>query len=89
MFRALQNDLIALRKAQGLSQKGLAERTGLSQQHVSAIESGRIDPRISTLEAIAHALGAQITVRAEAAPAHLLTAAEEDPQIVEALFDGE
>lgn len=90
MYRALQNDLIALRKAKGLSQKDLAERTGLSQQHVSAIESGRIDPRISTLDAMAHALGAQITLRAGAAPAHLdLAAAEEDPRIVEALFEGE
>lgn len=90
MYRALQNDLIALRKSKGLSQKDLAERTGLSQQHVSAIESGRIDPRLGTLEAIAHALGAQITLRAGAAPAHAdLTAADEDPRIVEALFDGE
>jgi transcriptional regulator with XRE-family HTH domain len=50
----------ALRKHRGLTQAGLAERTGGAQAHISGIERGTYDPRASTLIAIAAALGCDL-----------------------------
>lgn len=47
-----------LRAAAGLTQQGLAMKSGLSISAVVQIESGKIpDPRMSTLRALAKALG--------------------------------
>jgi DNA-binding XRE family transcriptional regulator len=46
----------ARRKA-GLTQKELAQRSGLRQSHISRLERGRHSPSFVTLEKIAHALG--------------------------------
>ena len=51
--------LQAMRKRRGLTQAGLAERTGRTQSHISAIEKGIHDPRASTLVALASALGSE------------------------------
>ncbi len=48
--------LAAWRNAHGLSQAELAEKAGVRTATVSDIEGGRIDPRISTVKAIAGAL---------------------------------
>lgn len=56
---ALSSALQAMRKRKGLTQTGLAERTGGTQSHISAIEKGTYDPRASTLIALASALGAE------------------------------
>ena len=50
----------AMRKRRGLTQEGLAERTGGAQAHISGIERGTYDPRTSTLIAIAAALGCEL-----------------------------
>ncbi len=52
--------LAAWRKAVGLSQAELAERAGVRAATISDIENGRLDPRLSTLRALAEALGLEI-----------------------------
>ena len=49
-----------MRKRRGLTQAGLAERTGGAQAHISGIENGTYDPRASTLIALAAALGCEL-----------------------------
>jgi transcriptional regulator with XRE-family HTH domain len=50
-----------LREAAGLSQQSLAVAAGLSMSVVSQLEQGaKIDPRVSTVSAIAKALGVSI-----------------------------
>lgn len=50
-----------IRLAKKLSQAELAKRAGLSREYVNKIEAGRYDPPLSTINAIAGALG--VTVR--------------------------
>ena len=40
-----------------MSQAALAKRADLSREYVNKIESGRYDPRLSTINALAKALG--------------------------------
>jgi transcriptional regulator with XRE-family HTH domain len=57
-MRKLVGDNVArLRKAQGLSQEDIAERSGFSQQYISGLERGRRNPTVVTLFEIAQALG--------------------------------
>lgn len=54
--------LAAERERQGVSQKQLAELTGTTQSAISELESGITrDPRMSTIEKIAEALGVDLT----------------------------
>ncbi len=46
--------------AAGLSQRALAARVGLTQAHVSRIESGSVDLQVSTLAELARALGLEV-----------------------------
>lgn len=46
-----------LRTAKKLSQAELARRAGLSREYVNKIEAGRYDPPLSTINALANALG--------------------------------
>ena len=41
----------------GLSQRELAFRVGMTQAHISRIEGGLVDPRLSTVVEIAKAVG--------------------------------
>jgi transcriptional regulator with XRE-family HTH domain len=53
--------LKALRAAAGMSQQALAVAAGLSTSIVSQIEQGqKEDPRISTIQALAQALGVSV-----------------------------
>ena len=45
-----------MRRARGLSQKQLSDLAGVPQAHISRIESGGVDLRLSSIVAIAHAL---------------------------------
>jgi transcriptional regulator with XRE-family HTH domain len=56
----LIKELENARKAAGWSQQTLAERAGLSRMTVQRIESGQIDPRLSTLLEMARALGLEL-----------------------------
>ena len=46
----------AMRRANGLSQRQLSELAGMPQAHISRIEAGAVDLRVTSLLAIAHAL---------------------------------
>jgi transcriptional regulator with XRE-family HTH domain len=59
-FIAFGERLAGLRKAKGLTQVQLAERLGVSQQAVTAYESGNRRVPISTLPALADVLGVSI-----------------------------
>ena len=50
-------ELRTARKRAGLSQRQLALRVGIPQGHISRIESGRVDPRLSTIVEIATTVG--------------------------------
>lgn len=52
--------LAAWRKSAGLSQAALAAKAGIRTATLSDIESGKIDPRLSTMKALANALGTDI-----------------------------
>lgn len=52
---------VARRKA-GLTQRELARRTGIAQPTIARIERGLADPRLSTLERLLVACGANLTV---------------------------
>ena len=45
-----------LRARSGLSQAELAERASLSTQHIAALEQGRKEPSLGTLDALSRAL---------------------------------
>ena len=49
-----------LRRRKGLSQKDLANRSGIGQDSISAIESGRHQARPSTLRRLAEVLGVEV-----------------------------
>ncbi len=49
-------DIRRLRKLTGLTQKELAKRAGVSQALIARIESGQVDPRLSTLRKIITAI---------------------------------
>ncbi|THV28711.1 helix-turn-helix domain-containing protein [Glycomyces paridis] len=56
------------RLRQGLSQEAVAERIGTTQSAVARLESGRTDPRLSTLVRYAEAVGADLEVGLAAEP---------------------
>ena len=60
-------ELKELRKKAGLTQKELARRAGVSQSLIARIESGSVDPRLSTLRRILQAIedyvSEQLTVK--------------------------
>jgi predicted transcriptional regulator len=49
--------IIAARMEQNLTQKELAERTGIRQSNISRIENGNCSPTIATLQQIADGVG--------------------------------
>lgn len=53
-------NLIALRKNKGVSQRDLAERTGISRRMIAYYETNAAIPPIEKLNQIAQALGASI-----------------------------
>ena len=50
-----------LRKQQNLTQASLAQSCRTSQQQIAKIEGGIVDPRLSTLRAVADALKCELT----------------------------
>ena len=57
--------VISARSAANLTQKQLAQRSGVSQANISKIENGNYQPSLSTLKRIAGALGKRLVVRFE------------------------
>jgi ribosome-binding protein aMBF1 (putative translation factor) len=61
--RELVRSLAARRQKLGLSQTVVAARMGTSQSALARLESGEVDPRISTVERYALALGQELNHR--------------------------
>ncbi len=57
MRRLVGRNLARIRRAQGLTQEQLEERSGFSQQYLSGLEQGRRNPTVVTLYELAQALG--------------------------------
>lgn len=54
--------LKAAREAKGLSQRELGQLVGAPQSHISKIENGRVDLRVTSLIEIARALDMELTI---------------------------
>lgn len=54
--------MIDARKASGLTQKELSERTGIAQGDISKLENGNANPSIRTLQRLASAMGMVVKV---------------------------
>jgi transcriptional regulator with XRE-family HTH domain len=57
MRKLVGRNAARLRDAAGLTQEALAERAGMSQQYISDLERGKLNPTIVTLFELATALG--------------------------------
>jgi len=55
----LAGELLALRKSRGLTQRQLAEKTGVQQSEISRIEAAHANPTLETVAVLASALGAE------------------------------
>lgn len=64
---ALLRMLAEKREAAGISQREVARRMGTSQPAVARLERGEIDPKLSTLERFAAAIGQEIDWHLKAA----------------------
>jgi transcriptional regulator with XRE-family HTH domain len=53
-------ELVAERRAAGLSQAEVADRMGTSQPAVARVEAGAVDARLSTLQRYAEAVGRRL-----------------------------
>lgn len=57
---AIIQAMIDARKASGLTQKQLADRTGITQADISRLESGNANPSLRTLQRLAAGMGMRI-----------------------------
>lgn len=57
LLRQIGSNVRSERVLQSLNQRQLAEKSGVAQGNISAIENGRIDIQIGTLFKISEALG--------------------------------
>ena len=65
VFSEISAQLIDARNNSGITQKELAQKTGLTQALISRIESGKSHPTIDTLKRIADGLGLRLVVSFE------------------------
>ena len=63
---AIIQAMIDARKAKGITQKELSERTGLAQGDISKLENGNGNPSVRTLQRLASAMG--MTLKIEFVP---------------------
>lgn len=61
--REMRADLVRIRREAGFTQKDVAERMGVSQQAINKLERYDADPRQSTLQRYAVAVGALVEHR--------------------------
>lgn len=54
--------LVGARIEQNLTQKQLAERTGIRQSNISRIENGSCSPTIATLQQLANGMGKKLHI---------------------------
>lgn len=65
---AIIQAMIDARKASGLTQKQLSERTGIAQGDISKLENGSANPSLKTLQRLAAGMGMQLKL--EFVPMH-------------------
>lgn len=54
--------IVEARLEEGLTQKELAERSGLKQSNLCRLENGNSNPSVETLEKVAHGLGRRLKI---------------------------
>ena len=54
--------IIDARRASGLTQKELSERTGIAQGDISKLENGNANPSLRTLQRLANAMGMVVKI---------------------------
>ncbi|MDR1764536.1 MAG: helix-turn-helix transcriptional regulator [Lachnospiraceae bacterium] len=54
--------IIKARNEQGLTQEGLAKRSGIARCNISRLESGTYNPSLALLNRVAHGLGMEVHV---------------------------
>ena len=59
---SIMQAMIDARKASGLTQKQLSERTGIAQADISKLESGNANPSLKTLQRLAAGMGMKVRV---------------------------
>lgn len=59
---AIKQAMIDARKASGLTQKELADRTGIAQGDISKLENGTANPSLKTLKRLAAGMGMKIKI---------------------------
>lgn len=52
--------MLDARKASGLTQKDLADRTGIAQADISKLENGNANPSLKTLQRLADGMGMKL-----------------------------
>ena len=57
---AIIQELIDARKESGLTQKQLADRTGITQADISRLENGNANPSLRTLQRLAAGMGMRV-----------------------------
>ena len=57
---AIIQAMIDARKNAGMTQKELAERTGIAQGDISKLETGRANPSLKTLQRLAEGMGMRL-----------------------------
>ena len=63
LSQRLAGIIILCRKKQGLTQAALAEKAGISRSHLQVIESGKANPRLTTMARLSIGLNVEILVR--------------------------
>lgn len=58
----LTRSLIAARIASNMTQKELADKSGVRQSNISRIENGSCSPTVATLQALAEGLGKKLVI---------------------------
>lgn len=67
-FHRLAREVYDLRKARGLTQRQLGAKAGIQQAEISRIEAGNSNPTLSTIAALAQALGAELSLSPARSP---------------------
>ncbi|MCC2631354.1 MAG: helix-turn-helix domain protein [Patescibacteria group bacterium] len=65
LYRDVAGILVDMRSKEGLTQKEMAERIGISQSAIARYESGTYNPTLKFLEKVANATGNKVVIRLE------------------------
>ena len=57
---SIRQAMIDARKASGLTQKDLSDRTGIAQADISKLENGNSNPSLKTLKRLAEGMGMKL-----------------------------